>query len=130
MTEFDKSISARERREYQNNDGWPFRYLNARNPDIQTALRSHAAQIAAGRAGNTWEDWDKLERELMRRYILSDYTPDYQYPFFIQINLPAPRKLWENYMKEIGCRPGAAPSDPERREFERRVAAIVTGGTI
>lgn len=105
----------------------PFRYLNAQNPDIKAALCSHTAQIAVGQAGTCREDWDKLERELMRRYLLSGHKPDYQYPFFIQINRPAARALWEDYMREIRCPPGAPPSDQERRRFERRVAEMVAG---
>lgn len=107
---------------------FPFRYLNALNPDVKAALAAHAAQIALGKAGITQEDWDKLERELMRRYLLSDYTPDYLYPFFIDINRPGNRELWEGYLRKIGIPYGCPATDPERREFERQLAAMVVGG--
>lgn len=107
----------------------PFHYLNVQNPDIKTALRAHAARIAAGQVGTGQEDWDKLERDLMRRYLLSEYKPVYRYPFFVQINLPDAREMWEEYLKEIGCTPGAAPSDQDRQRFERQVAEMVAGDT-
>lgn len=110
-------------------EGVPFRYLNVQNPDIKSALRTHAAKIAVGQAGTGQEDWDKLERELMHRYLISGYRPAYRYPFFIQINLPDARGLWEKYLKEIGCTPGTAPSDKDRQRFERQVAEIVAGDT-
>lgn len=108
----------------------PFRYLNTCNPDIKAALCTHAAKIAMGRSGTTREDWDRLERELMRRYLLSDYTPAYRYPFFLQVNLPAVRPLWEEYLRAVGCPVGAAPSDRTRRQFERQVAVMVAGGGV
>lgn len=105
----------------------PFRFLNAHNPDIKKALAAHVAKIALGKAGTSQEDWDKLERELMRRYLLSGYTPDYLYPFFIDINRPENREMWEEYLRRIGSPYGCPASDPERREFERQLAVMVAG---
>lgn len=106
----------------------PFRYLNTCNPDVKANLCIHNAKIATGEAGASQEDWDKLEKEIMREYLLSDHTPAYKYPFFLQLNLPAVRPLWDSYKQEIRCPVGAPPSDRERMEFERRIARMVTGG--
>lgn len=107
------------------NQSSPFRYLNHMNPDIKRGLAAHLAKVALGKAGTTREDWDKLERELMRRYLLSGYVPDYLYPFFININHPEVRNLWEAYLRWIGSPYGCPATDPERREFEQQLAAAV-----
>lgn len=106
----------------------PLRYLNVHNPDVKANLCIHNAKIAMGQAGTSKEDWDRLEREIMREYILSDYTPHYRYPFFLQINLPEVRTMWDEYLREIRHPVEAAPSDQDRMDFERRVARMVTGG--
>lgn len=104
-----------------------FRYLNTQNPDVRCGLADHLGRVALGKAGTSREDWDKLERELMQQYLLSGYVPGYLYPFFIDINRPEIRDLWEAYRRWAGIPYGGPVRDTERREFERQLAAMVVG---
>ena len=101
-------------------------YLNPRVPEVQAAAAAQLARISAGMAEDTPEDWGALERDLLRRFILSERQPPGP-KYFIHVG-GAARPHWEGYLAGIGCRRGAAPSDREREAFERQLAAMVLEG--